>query len=307
MNTSKPINLLIEEFLSEVDCKPNTIANYRLTLRLWVEWMTINANIKDPSKANLLGYREYLKREHKVSTIDSYMSSLRLFFAYLSLNNIHSNISLGIKRLKKSDDHTRGYLNEEQVKILLTSMPIDTLINKRNFAIVNLMVRTGIRCVEVVTLNYVDYIKGIAGFDIKIQRKGCNEKDATIHLTQSIVNPINDYLQDREMIMANDPLFARCGQCAGGRITTKTISHIVIESFRRIRILDPDMTAHSLRHTAAICAVRAGASPYEVQQMLGHRNPSTTMIYIRALERENREAASAINYLDKAFQIEDKP
>ena len=307
MNTLKPINLLIDEFLSEVDCKPNTIANYRLTLGLWVEWMTINANIKDPSKANLLGYREYLKKEHKVSTIDSYMASLRLFFAYLSAKNIHPNISLGIKRLKKSDDHTRGYLNEAQVKELLTIMPKDTLINKRNYAIVNLMVRTGIRCVEVITLNYVDYIKGIAGFDIKIQRKGRNEKDATIHMTQSIANPINDYLRDRDMIMANDPLFARCGQCAGQRITTKTISHIVMDSFKMIGVVNPDMTAHSLRHTAAMCAVRAGASPYEVQQMLGHKNPSTTMIYIRALERENREAASAINYLDKAFQIEDKP
>lgn len=302
MNTDKPINLLINDFLSELDCKKTTIANYRQTLKIWVDWMVRNkTDIRNPSKAHLLMYREWLTSKRENTTVDSYMSSVKLFFAYLSDKEIHPNITLGIKRLRKSKDHKRGHLDLDQVHTLLKSLKTDTLIQKRNFAIINLMVGTGMRCVEVTTLNYCDLVSTKLGYELHIQRKGRTEKDASLCITDNIANAITDYLADRELLLDSSPLFARCGQCAGRRISTQTISDIVMTALKNIGIDNKNITAHSLRHTAARCAIRAGAGSYEVQQMLGHRNPTTTMIYIKELERENREANSAIRMLDKAF------
>ena len=307
MNLPKPINVLIEDFLSEVDCNKNTIANYRTSLSVWVKWMVINNCVNKLDKAQLLMYRNYLTGKMKVASIDTYMASIKLFFLYLSEKNIHPNITSGIKRLKdRNYEHTRGHLSSSQVVELLSSMPTDTLLQKRNYAIVNLMVRTGMRCIEIVTLNYGDFIKSMYGYELMIQRKGHNEKDATICITDSIVLPILDYLNECDVLMNNGPLFTRCGQCKGGRITTQTVSDIVISSLHNINVTDKNMTAHSLRHTAAMCAIQSGASVYEVQQMLGHKNTATTMIYIRALERENREASTAIKKLDETFKIKRK-
>jgi len=307
MNTSKPINILIEEFLSERDCRPNSISNYRQTLSTWVEWMVKHGDLKAPTKAHLLMYREYLSKTRGVTTVDSYMTSVKMLFAYLSFKEIHPNVSLGIKRLRKSTEHRRGYLTLDQVSQLLESMHPDTLIQKRNYAIINLMVRTGMRCVEVTTLDYSDLIMNASGYELRIQRKGRNEKDATVCITDSTALPMVDYLNDRDMMMDRSPLFARCGQVSGKRISTQTISDIVMTALHAININSKNITAHSLRHTAAMCAVRAGASVYEVQQMLGHTNPNTTMIYIRALALENRESANALRFIDKAYKIALKP
>ena len=61
------------------------------------------------------------------------------------------------------------------------------------------------------------------------------------------------------------------------------------------------MTCHSLRHTAAIRTLKAGADVYEVQQMLGHSDIKTTTIYLRAIEEETRVNNRAVRILDKVL------
>ncbi len=304
MDTTKPINTLIEDFLSEADCKPNSLDNYRRTLRIWVNWMVVNADIKEPTKAHLLMYRNHLSKHRETSTVDSYMSAVKLLFKYLAEKEIHPNVALGIRRLRKSTTHRRGNLSIDQVDELLSALPRQTLIEKRNYAIINLMVRTGLRCVEVATLNYKDLTVTMPVSELRFQRKGRHEKDALFTLTASIALPIIDYLRHRGDPNDDDPLFARCGQCAGQRIGTQTISHIIINAYNLIGIKDKRMTAHSLRHTAARIAIGAGSDIYNVQQLLGHTNPATTMIYLRELELENKEAASAIRILDKVYKTD---
>ncbi|MFR4036327.1 MAG: tyrosine-type recombinase/integrase [Butyricimonas faecalis] len=59
-------------------------------------------------------------------------------------------------------------------------------------------------------------------------------------------------------------------------------------------------TCHSLRHTAAILSLKAGASIYDVQQMLGHTSIKPR-IYLRAIDAEKRMDNAAIRRLDELF------
>lgn len=309
MNTTKGINELISDFLSEVDCRPNTVANYKLTLSIWRDWMVQNADIRNPKKGDLLRYKNYLIDERKLkhTSVDSYVASLRLFFKFLSAKEISDNITLGVKLTNKNIYFKRGSLKPDQVVKMLELMPRTTLIQRRNFAIVNLMVRTGLRCIEVVRMDICDMIDKSNGRAIRLQRKGRNEKDAVIMVPDSVTDPIVDYISYRDNFKDNDPMFISHDKQTDHRIQYKTVSRLVIDAIRSSGIDDKSMTAHSLRHTAAITAITSGAQLYDVQQMLGHRSPETTMRYIRELERENNQATNAINAIANAYQMPQKP
>lgn len=305
MNTDKGINQLISEFLSEKDCKPNTLDLYKRTLKIWVKWMVQNADIKNPTIRNIIAYKNYLKDTKRITTVDSYIISVKLLFKWmLHKQIIDQDITLGIQCTTKYKGHRRGSLKQDQVIELLSRMPKETMKEKRNYAIVNLMVRTGLRCTEVVSLNVKDLVISANHYSLCIQRKGHNEKDCTISITASTALPMIQYLKARGYVDESDPLFICCSTRSKvvRSIDNQAVGNVVRKALLLIGIDDPRITAHSLRHTAAMCAIKGGATVYEVQQMLGHRSPDTTMIYIAELERENMEAATAIKILDNVYR-----
>ncbi len=303
MNTSKPINVLIEEFLSEADCIASSKRTYRISLNLWVKYMVQHADIINPTKANLLTYREYLRAQGKsVSTISLYFAAIKLFFKWLSIKDIFNDISAGLQWRNKSISHKRDSLSIEQVSQLLSRMDNVTLIEARNYAIVNLMARCALRCTEVSKLDVCDLIKKGDRFSLRLQRKGHKDKDESIHITDSIINPINKYLNLRGAYLPSDPMFARCGQCPGYRLSTITIGHIVVNAYSLIDTEGKRLSAHSLRHTAAELAKDSGSTVYEIQQLLGHRDINTTMIYLSGFDRKGREADNAINAIDEVYR-----
>ena len=308
MDTHKGINELIKEFLLELDCKSNTIATYRRTLAIWVRWMTQNANIKNPTKADMIRYKTYLVESHQKTTVDNYLASVKLLFKWLNDKRICDDVIKGIHQVSRYKGYRRGYLTPDQVSDMLSLMKKETLIDLRNFAIVNLMVRTGLRCSEVISLNVCDFILKDDRRALSVQRKGHNEKDSPIGITPSISIPILKYLNIRGEFTETESLFASESVRAKAHLSTATVSRAVMSAMKLIGIKDKRMTAHSLRHSAAINALQSGKSSiYEVQQMLGHSSPNTTMIYLRELERENLEAAASIRSLDSIYQIRDEP
>ena len=79
------------------------------------------------------------------------------------------------------------------------------------------------------------------------------------------------------------------------------IVHCVKKYMKKVGLNDRYYTCHSLRHTAAVLSLKAGASIYDVQQMLGHKSIDTTRIYLRAIDAEKMLDNPAIRCLDKLF------
>jgi site-specific recombinase XerD len=136
---------------------------------------------------------------------------------------------------------------------------------------------------------------------IRIQGKGHYEKDRILGLTDKVVAPIIEYIESAEL--ANDsPLFLNHSYVSHDtRITTLTISKMVKRQLRSIGIDSLRITAHSLRHTAAITALRQGVDILSVQAMLGHTRVDTTMNYQRAIEEERRREGTAVRAMDNAY------
>lgn len=308
MKTDKTINQLINDFVSEKDVKERTRNQYKINLNQWFRWLNVQkVNPRNPRKADAIAFKDYLNKTKSIYTIASYVTTIKLFYKWLEDQGIFENIAAPVKFPKRSDQHKKDYLRAEQVIDLLQSMPLKTISDFRNYAIVNLMLRTGMRRCEVVRMNVEDIMITNNIYQLQIQRKGRTTKDQTITLDKAIVDPIQEYLSLRDMFADSSPVFINHSRFnINQRINEDYISRLAKESMRRIGIDRKDMTCHSFRHTAAITAIKAKALPYEVQQMLGHRRGSTTEIYFKAAESETMSNNPAISAIAISYQNQSK-
>lgn len=306
MKTDLPILDLIDEFLENIDIRDASRRRYRENLKVFVVWMTKNSpDVRQPRRAEIINYKEYLIKSGKaLTTIDTYMTPIRGFFKWLESEGIYENVAAGVHSPKRYHGYRKTYLQAQQVMQLLAAIDRSTIVGKRNFAIINLMVRTGLRCVEVSRMNWHDILVRKKGYTLLIQGKGRLIKDRELNVTDDIMTPIFEYhIERREAEGIDHPLFVNHSYyMKEERISRLTISKIIKKYFRMINIDDKKMTAHSLRHTAAINAIKAGAKIPEVQSMLGHVNSQSTDIYLRALEAESAEEGTAVRLLENYYR-----
>lgn len=298
----KPVNKLISEFLSEQDVNVLSRDSYRRVIKQFIKWIIINGlDLYKLKKFNIIQYKDYLLRDNKaLSTIDLYLTVVRKLFQWLEDRGIMPNVAIGVRSPKKRGGFKKDYLQVEQVQQLLNSIDTTTIIGKRDFAIISLMVRAGFRRIEICRMNVCDIIND-KQITVRLQRKGHEEKDAEIGITCKMLEAINDYIVCRN-ITETSPLFVTHAPGYKERALNPVIvSRIVKNRLKSIGLNSKTLTCHSLRHTSAILSLKAGATIYEVQQMLGHTSIETTKIYLRAIEEETRINNRAVHVLDELF------
>jgi len=295
------IHDLIKLFLSERDICKVSKDQYRFNINKFFTWVKDNGfNYLELGKADILKYKSKLIYEGKTQlTIANYMITLRLFYKWLAANDITPDLTQGIRINKSYYTFRKKSLNVKQSNNLLNSFDRSTLIGKRDYAIVNLMLRNGLRGIEVVRMNVEDVVEYNDKLAINIQRKGKLEKDSTIPLSTKAMEAIHDYLVHRPGNWQDaSPLFiSNSNHNKYHRICTGHITTMVKKQLNKIGITDPMVTAHSLRHTAATMLMAKG-NAYDVQVFMGHRNFATTQIYTRQREREMIFTKDIIKSLD---------
>jgi integrase/recombinase XerC/integrase/recombinase XerD len=305
MNTNKSINELISDFLAEHQGTLSTKKKYRENLEVFVRWVTINVtdvrNIKLPE---LTIYKEWLITSGRSpATVVAYIVSVRQFFKYLYDEGIHDDVARKLKAYNKDRSFRRKPLKPEQATQLLTSIDQSTIIGKRDFAIINLMLRTGLRSVEVTRLDMGDFEKNGSSWQMRVQRKGQLNKNDTQGITSKTMDPLLAYFNERDQDN-NEPAFINYSRASNKddlRMHPKTISRIVKERLMAIGLNDPLLTAHSLRHTTACTAIQQGTDIFLVKALMCHKDIKTTMIYVGILESEVKLEGIAGKNIDKAY------
>lgn len=127
------------------------------------------------------------------------------------------------------------------------------------------------------------------------QGKGHEDKADAVMIVDPVEIALRDYLKTRGRTNSKEPLFTSIAhRNKGGRMTTRSISRIIKNALISAGYNSDRLTAHSLRHTAATLNLLNGATIEETQQLLGHSNINTTMIYSHALERINNHSEERI-------------
>jgi integrase/recombinase XerD len=169
------------------------------------------------------------------------------------------------------------FISPDQIELVLTHCNRQTAIGRRDYAILLLLARLGLRGGEVVTLT-LDDIDWEAGY-ISICGKGGQRN--TLPLPVDVGEAVAAYLKNGRPSADNRCLFLRRQAPAVGFRGPAAISSLVLRALRRAGIDSPHKGAHLFRHSLATGMLGQGASLAEIGELLRHRSPQTTTIYAK--------------------------
>lgn len=296
------LNKYINNFLEYLEIEKNssklTIRNYRFYLLRFATWLEANypqKGIKDISIDLVRKYRVYLSDyvdEHGMTlkriTQSYHIIALRSFLRFL-IRNDFDTLSPEKIDLPKAESHSLKFLGKEHMRELMNAVDISDEKGLRDRAILELLFSTGLRVSELVSLNRDQVNFNTREFGVI----GKGRRVRIVFLSDNAVFWLQKYFDVREDTF--QPVFIRyakginpLNQGEKMRLTTRSIERIVEKYVRRAK-LPVDATPHTMRHSFATDLLSNGADLRSVQEMLGHKNISTTQIYTHVTNPQLKE------------------
>lgn len=292
---------LVATFVSEQDVKESSRNLYNRTLSQFFKWVEqTGRSLASMTRVDILEYKDHLQAQGlSALTIGSYIVSVRKFYEWAEANKLYPNIAKGVKTPRRVQAFKKQHLTDNKSSELLSYFESKSL---RDFAIVNLILRAGLRTIEVVRADIGDItFKGERRI-LRVWGKGHTEKDDFVVLSDKAYIPIANYLATRKGAKGGEPLFtSRSNNNKGERLTTRTISQICKEGLQAVGLDGKEFTAHSLRHTTAVAIIRHGGTITDVQSVLRHSSPVTSQIYTESVKEEMRLQNAPEMIVDAAF------
>ncbi|BDC34544.1 tyrosine recombinase XerC [Candidatus Dependentiae bacterium Noda2021] len=291
--TSVLLNQLLEQFIASQDITQTSRVSYRNALKQFFTWLE-SACPLSPNRQTILAYKESLDvKGLRPFTRSAYLVVVRKFFEWTETLKLYPNIARGIKGAKKQvKSHQKNALTIDQIKLLLGSIERSTITGKRDYALINLLIRTGLRLIEIKRSDIGDITHETDRL-LWIRGKARDGKDDFVLLTNQAYEPIQEYIKARTNITLKSPLFSSLSdRNYGRRLTIHSLSRIIKQRLRGVGIDSTRVTAHSLRHTFGVMSMQAGASLYEVQLAMRHTAPTTTEVYLGDIEKLKRIQAA---------------
>ncbi|MFH1594347.1 MAG: tyrosine recombinase XerC [Candidatus Omnitrophota bacterium] len=257
----------------EKNYSAHTIMNYTADLHEFSQFLADT----DIAKVDYLSVRKYLAhlRSKAITkrTVGRKLSTLRTFFRFLQRDGyVKSNPVVSIST-PKMDKKLPIFLDEKSVLRLITAPAGKTFQAARDRAILETLYSSGIRVGELVGIGTkdVDFISGI----VKVLGKGRRERLAPIG--EAAINAIREYMEYRNMKGwgSSKALFLNK---SGIGLTDRSVRRVV-DRYINVLSTREHISPHTLRHSFATHLLNKGADLRSVQELLGHKNLSTTQIY----------------------------
>ena len=178
-----PLRTFVDDFIHSLDTSQKTKSGYRQALERFEQWIVKN-KITSPQREDILNYKASLQAEGLAAlTVSAYLVAVRRFFAYLEGIKAYPNVAKDIKGMKRPRGFLKDTLTKTQVKRLLRTIQENGITSLRDFAVINLLVRTGIRTIEAVRADVGDIGTESGENVLRVWGKGRDEKDDFVLLT----------------------------------------------------------------------------------------------------------------------------
>lgn len=285
---------LFSRWTSFIDASPKTVDTYSKNIKRFFVYLVENG-ITQPQREDIVAYRDYLKVDHKPTTVQGYLAAVKLFFQWTEQERLYPNVAQRVKGAKLDNEHKKDYLTTKQVNKLLGAVDRDSLKGLRDYAILSVMVTTGLRETSIVNANIGDIRTAGDAVALFYKGKGHEEKATYVKLAEPVEEAVRAYLKARGETDPEAPLFSSIANRNNGeRMTTRSVSRIAKTRLIDVGLESDRLTGHSLRHTAATLNLLNGGTVEETQQLLDHANINTTLIYSHALERAKNNSEERI-------------
>ena len=267
----------------EKNCSQHTIRNYRADIEQFIEF----SGVSSPRDFTHMHLRRFLSalRNNSSSrrTIARKLAAIRSFFKFLYREKVIDRDPAGSVFTPKSSRTLPEFLDVERTVKLVTSPPTGTLLGKRDRAILEVLYSTGMRVAELTGLNIRDV--DLVASSIKVRGKG--KKERLVPVGEEAAKALRTYMRETP----GDPDKAVFLNKNGSRLTDRSVRRM-IGKYVRICSIEQKISPHSLRHCFATHLLDNGADLRTVQELLGHKNISTTQIYTHMSSRRLREIYS---------------
>ena len=293
--------VLLAAFLDSQDIRQTSRDTYYWGMVQYFRWIQSSGRVmKTMTPADVMSFKSFLiKQKLSALTVSSYLTSVRRFYAWTENTMLYPNIARSVRPPRGKKGFKKMHLNESEAGELLSHLKAKSL---RYYAIVSLILRTGLRTIEVIRADIGDVNHKRGRRILKVWGKGFDDKDNFVILGDATWNPIQEYLNSRGKAKKDEPLFITDGKGhRGARMSTRSVQYVCKEAMKAIGLEGHEYSAHSLRHTTAVLILKNGGDWQDVQRVLRHASPSTSQIYTATIEEEVRLDRNPEGILDNVI------
>lgn len=284
----------IERLMHERNASPHTVAAYRDTFRLLLQFVQQRLR-KPPSApdladldAPLIGaFLDHLERErgNRARTRNARLAAIHSFYRYLALQEpVHSAL---IQRVlarampaKRYERRPIDFLTREEMQALLAAPERGSWLGRRDHALLVLALQTGLRVSELTGLRCEDLVFG-PGAHVRCRGKG--RKERCTPLRRDAVTTLRAWMRERHA-QPEDPLLptARGGYMSRDAVAYLLAKYAAIAKQHCPTLRNKHVAPHVLRHSTAMDLLQRGIDRSVIALWLGHESIDTTQMYLDA-------------------------
>ena len=277
----------VNSFLNYIDVSEKTRDTYRIALKQFCGYL-IERNILEPTREDIIEYREHIKTFLKPTSVNSYLIAIRNLYSYLEYESITKDITKHIKGIKLENKHLKRGLTKEEIDKVLSVCK-----DNRERLMIKLMINLGLRCNEVVNIQLEDFYDDKGVIMLKILGKGRNGlKQDSIKVDDRLFDMITSYVREYEI--TNYLFTSTSNHNKNGKLTTKTIRLTITNLFKKSDLDMNKISCHSTRHTTVELLLENGVDIREVSEFLRHKSLSTTLIYSKEINQRNSQTSNIL-------------
>ncbi|OHB17143.1 MAG: hypothetical protein A2913_02150 [Parcubacteria group bacterium RIFCSPLOWO2_01_FULL_40_65] len=286
-------------FLQTNNYSQESVYNYERDLKVFENFLSEDLFLPFSriTKRSIEQYKAYLnsidrktaqgvaqKKNLKSFSLNRYLSSLRSYLKYLVSMDHFSPIASDAVTLIKTEKKIPKVAELNDLVRLIESpsqFEKNSIVAKRNRAILEVLFSTGMRISELVNLKSNQINK-----DGQIYVLGKGKKERFVYLTPRAQNHLKEYLKIRndDSPFTFIPYSGKNNSEKMKKISTNYIQY-KIKEYREMLGINIPTSAHSLRHGFATYLAESGANPAAIQILLGHESLDTTTRYVHASHR----------------------
>lgn len=293
-----PIFSQLDQSMTDIagQLAPTSKQTYLNDAKHFALWMQNNSIIpNEMTRSDMIAYRLYLAESKYAKATKQRMFSVavRLMNEQHRAGHLKEKITDDVKGFKtNSDETTHTALSKAQAKDMLESIDNSTKQGKRDYALILMLMKTGIRRAELVALNRAD-VKMMDGHHVAVIEHGKGDKRRIVKLRVDVYRALEEYLKARgdegEALFVS---FRRGDHPTHSRMTDKAVE-LLVKKYAPAGI---ELSPHGLRATFATLALEGEASLHQVQYALGHKDPRTTERYQRRKLNLDNNAVDVLNF-----------
>lgn len=283
------MELIIQDFIDYLKSKQgssNTLLSYERDINQLAKYLEqTNKKMVDATKEDLESYVAYIEALGKSNaTVSRKIASMKAFYRYLLKHKlVETNIAEGLVS-PKVEKKELSILSTSEVERLLSEPDTKTLKGQRDKAMLEVLYATGMRVTELISLNISD-VNINSGY-IKVKK---GNKDRMIPLSTTCVKYLREYIVSvRPLLIKSESEISLFINASGQKMTRQGFWKI-LKQYKDQAKIDKELTPHTIRHSFAVHMLQNGAEIKAVQEILGHTDVASTIMYTHVADMTLRD------------------